>query len=68
MNLEAYQDRISKTNQKDLGISILYLPQLLGLAMGLSEKDLCLDLNLAVTKAFREKLSKTGIQKSGESL
>ncbi len=62
MNLEAYQDRISKTNQKDLRISILYLPQLLGLAIGLSEKDLRLDLNLAITGAFREKLNKTGTQ------
>ena len=60
MNLEAYQDKISKTNQKDLRISILYLPQLLGLAIGLSEKDLRLDLNLAITEAFREKLHKTG--------
>jgi heterodisulfide reductase subunit B2 len=68
MNLEAYQDRISKTNQKDLRISILYLPQLLGLAVGLSEKELGLDLNLAITRAFREKLNKTGIPKSGEPL
>ena len=68
LNLEAYQDRISKVNKKDLGISILYLPQLLGLAIGLSEKDLRLDLNLAINRAFREKLSKTGKQKSGESL
>jgi heterodisulfide reductase subunit B len=62
MNLEAYQDRISKTNQKDLRISVLYLPQLLGLAVGLSEKDLRLDLNLAVTKTLIEKLNKTGSQ------
>lgn len=62
MNLEAYQDRISKTNQKDLKISILYLPQLLGLAIGLTEKDLRLDLNLAVTGAFRKKLNKIGIK------
>ena len=62
MNLEAYQDRISKTHQKDLRISILYLPQLLGLAIGLSEKDICLDLNLAITRYFHEKLNKAGIQ------
>ena len=62
MNLEAYQNKISKTNQKDLRISILYLPQLLGLAVGLSEKNLRLDLNLAITGAFREKLNKTGTQ------
>ena len=66
MNLEAYQDRISKANKRDLRISILYLPQLLGLAIGLSEKDIRLDLNLAITGAFREKLNKTG--SIGESL
>ena len=68
MNLETYQNKISKTNQKDLRISILYLPQLLGLSIGLSEKDLRLDLNLAITEAFRKKLSNTGTRKSGEAL
>jgi heterodisulfide reductase subunit B2 len=37
-------------------MTILYLPQLLGLAMGLSEQDLRFDLNLSITKAFRDKL------------
>jgi heterodisulfide reductase subunit B2 len=62
MNLEAYQDNISKANQMDLRISILYLPQLLGLAIGLPKKNLCLDLNLSITSAFSEKLNKTGIR------
>jgi len=56
MNLEAYQQKISKKYQEALSITILYLPQLLGLAIGLSEKDLGLDLNLAITKDFRKKL------------
>jgi heterodisulfide reductase subunit B2 len=56
MNLEAYQQKISKKYHEELSITILYLPQLLGLAMGLSEKDLGLDLNLAITKNFRKKL------------
>jgi len=56
MNLEAYQHQISKLQKEELHISILYLPQLLGLAIGLPEKDLRLELNLAVTKCFREKL------------
>jgi len=59
MNLEAYQKKISKRHQKDLHISILYLPQLLGLAIGLSEKEVRLDLNLSVTRAFRQKLAET---------
>ena len=55
MNLEAYQRHVSKEFGEDLRISILYLPQLLGMAMGLSEKEVRLDLNLAVTDSFRQK-------------
>jgi heterodisulfide reductase subunit B2 len=57
MNLEAYQNKISGLENEDLHITILYLPQLLGLALGLDEKELRLDLNLAVTRAFRSRLS-----------
>ncbi len=56
MNLEAYQKKISSNYGQNLSKSILYLPQLLGLAMGISEKDLCLDMNLAVSGRFRNKL------------
>ncbi len=56
MNLEAYQQRISKLANEKLHMTILYLPQLLGLAMGLSEKELRLDLNLSITDDFRHKL------------
>lgn len=55
MNLEAYQRTISKSQGQDLGISVVYLPQLLGIAFGLSEDNLKLDLNLALTSAFRAK-------------
>jgi len=57
MNLEAYQKKISGMCHEDLSMTILYLPQFLGLAVGLSEQDLRLDLNLSVTKAFRANLS-----------
>ena len=56
MNLEAYQGAISKARGEDLGISILYLPQLMGLAFGLPENELKMDLNLAVTSALKSKL------------
>jgi heterodisulfide reductase subunit B len=58
MNLEAYQKKISGMYKKDLSMTILYLPQFLGLAIGLSEKDVRLDLNLSITKSFRDKLQK----------
>ena len=56
MNLEAYQDKISKLSDENLTVTVLYLPQLLGLALGLSEQEVGLDLNLAVTAGFKEKL------------
>jgi len=56
MNLEAYQKKISRKYKENLGISILYLPQLLGIALGLSESDVRLDLNLSITDSFREKI------------
>jgi heterodisulfide reductase subunit B len=55
MNLEAYQGPISQALEKDVDISILYLPQLMGMAFGLSDGELKLGLNLAITKEFREK-------------
>ena len=56
MNLEAYQSKICRTRNEDLHMTVLYLPQFIGLALGLSEKDLRLDLNLSITDRFRKKL------------
>jgi len=56
MNLEAYQQKISRRQNKNLHMTILYLPQLIGLALGLTEKDLRLDLNLSITDSFRKKI------------
>ncbi len=58
MNLEAYQRKISRMRGEDLTISVLYLPQLIGWALGLTAKELRLDLNLAVTGKFRSKLQR----------
>lgn len=57
MNLEAYQDRVSKTLGEDLSISVLYLPQLMGLAFGLSDSELKLNLNLAIAGSFKSRLA-----------
>jgi len=56
MNLEAYQRKASQKAGENLEMTILYLPQLLGLAMGLSEQAVRLDLNLSVTETFLRKL------------
>lgn len=47
MNLEAYQGKISSMCKENLKIPVLYLPQLIGLALGISHKELRLDLNLS---------------------
>ena len=57
MNLEAYQNRVSKDNGQDLHLTILYLPQLLGLALGLAPESLGLNLNLALAPDFQHRLS-----------
>jgi len=57
MNLEAYQQKISRRHHEDLSMTILYLPQFLGLACGLSEQQVGLDFNLSVTDNFRQKIS-----------
>jgi heterodisulfide reductase subunit B len=56
MNLEAFQKTISRNNNKDLNISVLYLPQLLGAAMGIDQRKLRLDLNLAISKDLPKRL------------
>ncbi|MGD2271357.1 MAG: CoB--CoM heterodisulfide reductase iron-sulfur subunit B family protein [Desulfobacterales bacterium] len=56
MNLEAYQRKISRMLKEDLSTTIVYLPQLLGMAMDLAPGDLRLDLNLAVSKKIFDRL------------
>jgi len=57
MNLEAFQKPISKTRGEDLRIPVLYLPQLMGLALGLSSEEIKLEMNLAMTDAFKTKVT-----------
>jgi heterodisulfide reductase subunit B len=63
MNLEAHQRKISRRHHEDLSKTILYLPQLLGIAMGISDKELGLDLNLSIDNRFYKKLDKAARQK-----
>jgi heterodisulfide reductase subunit B len=47
MNLEAYQGRASKAAGRDLSVGVVYLPQLLGLALGLDPHAVGLHHNLS---------------------
>ena len=46
MNLEAYQDEINKAFNTNYNMPILFFTQILGLALGLSSKELGIDKNL----------------------
>jgi heterodisulfide reductase subunit B len=59
MNLEAYQQKISRRQNENISMTVLYLPQFIGLALGLSEQKLRLDLNLSITDSFRKKLGQS---------
>ena len=56
MNLDAWQAKASRMAGENLAITVVYLPQLLGLAMGLDSDELGLDFNLAILNGFREKI------------
>jgi heterodisulfide reductase subunit B len=58
LNLEAHQRKISHLCRQDLNIAILYLPQLLGLAFGINEKELGLNLNLSSSHRLHEKIQR----------
>jgi heterodisulfide reductase subunit B len=55
MNLEAYQDKVAQRYGGPGPVTILYLPQFLGLAMGLSDDTLGIGLNLALSPDFSRK-------------
>ena len=56
MNLDSYQKQVSQAKGEDLKISVLYLPQLIGIAFGLSEEALKLGLNMAYAGSLRARL------------
>jgi heterodisulfide reductase subunit B len=57
MNLEAFQGIAGRAAGKDLHISVLYLPQLIGLALSLDADKLGLQMNLAFDVALQQRIS-----------
>lgn len=56
MNLEAYQREARRFGAPADEITILYLPQLMGLAFGLPEDQVRMNKNILVTRGFKEKI------------
>ena len=65
MNLEAYQKKICRLQDEDLRLTVLYLPQFIGLALGLPEENLGVNLNLSITDGFRQKLKQITYPRDG---
>jgi len=57
MNLEAYQNQANRYADQNLNISILYLPQLLGIAFGLSREKIGISFNLSMLKGLKQNLA-----------
>ncbi|NTV43503.1 MAG: disulfide reductase [Syntrophobacteraceae bacterium] len=56
MNLECFQKKASGMLGEDLSISVLYLPQLMGIAFGLAQNELKLQANIAYTKPLQSRI------------
>jgi heterodisulfide reductase subunit B len=67
MNLEAHQKKLSRQRKQDLAITIVYLPQLLGLALGIDEATVELGRNLAVSNGFKDKIKTMDSGKTAEN-
>jgi heterodisulfide reductase subunit B2 len=55
---ESNQKKIESTFDTKIDIPVLYLPQLIGLSMGMDKKELGLNMNRVRPKALLEKISK----------
>ncbi len=58
MNLECFQKNASNMAGEDLTISVLYLPQLIGIALGIDWDKLRLKSNIAFLKPLQSKLDR----------
>ncbi|MFP4474982.1 MAG: CoB--CoM heterodisulfide reductase iron-sulfur subunit B family protein [Desulfatibacillaceae bacterium] len=56
MNLEAFQKSLSRKTGEDLSVTVVYLPQIIGLALGMEPETVKLGKNLAVQPEFRSLL------------
>lgn len=57
INLEGYQEKIARRTGRPTAVTVLYLPQLIGLALGCDSHALGLDLNLAVSGNFMQRFA-----------
>src|ERR1700709_1012880 len=57
LNLDMQQPEAAKVVNRDLGLAVLHLPQLVGLALGATPKELGMGMHIASTKWVEERLT-----------
>jgi succinate dehydrogenase / fumarate reductase, cytochrome b subunit len=57
LNLDMQQPEAAKVVNRDLGLAVLHLPQLVGLALGATPKELGMEKHIASTKWVEERLT-----------
>jgi succinate dehydrogenase / fumarate reductase cytochrome b subunit len=57
LNLDMQQPDASKYVERDLGVPVLHLPQMVGLALGLEPKDLGMDKHVVKTREVQRKVA-----------
>jgi heterodisulfide reductase subunit B2 len=62
-NLAGFQRRASKIKGEHLNITVFYLSQLIGLALGIDEQELKLNSNFAYTSTLKSKLHALSLNK-----
>jgi len=56
LNLDGFQPKANKQANRQINMPIIHLPQLVGMAMGISARDLGLQRHIVNTKALITKL------------
>lgn len=57
LNLDMQQPEAAKIVDRDLGLAVLHLPQLVGLALGFAPKELGMEKHIAATDWVRDRVS-----------
>jgi len=66
MSLDIYQERAGRKVGTNLNLPVLHLPQMLGLAMGVSAEDLGLQRHLVSVDPFLEKVEERNVERHKE--
>jgi succinate dehydrogenase / fumarate reductase cytochrome b subunit len=65
LNLDMQQPEAAKVVNRDLGLAVLHLPQLVGLALGFEPKELGMGKHIAPTRWVEQRLAEASVLEAG---